>query len=375
MNLRFAATSIALAVLTAAQTMAAKPIPPPPSPAPPPPPGSCSGAPGVFPAFAYTKSRTHITKRGNRTFDGTDLYIANSTGSCSVLLSTERWDIPLSYRQIGNEARIAWRQGSEIRLLKLPISNGNVVPILPTTIYSNSTTAPYSINSVELSADGQTIYFTDEHSPAEKLWQSTVKAIDLTSCTANCTPQTLYTFPNDNGVAGLSINAADDRLYMSIHDRVPDIRTISFLQKQPGLWSPLQHVVSNRDLGYSDITGFGSTALGRWDYQGSGAIKDVLAIAVERSSGVAFDVMDVSDCVVSAIQSCYGSGDATVVRSGIVGDEASFTSQPASSDPPPNLLVSTGNWRDNNESVREVDLDSMAVTPPLVAGARPDSSD
>ena len=54
-----------------------------PAPVPVPPPASCSGAPGDFPAFAYRKTRSHLERRGNRTyriFDGTDTYLANNEG-------------------------------------------------------------------------------------------------------------------------------------------------------------------------------------------------------------------------------------------------------------------------------------------------------
>ena len=134
-----------------------------PAPIPVPPPASCSGAPGDFPAFAYRKTRSHLERRGNRTyriFDGTDAYLANSTGSCSVLVGIDA--SVGSYRQIGNEARIGYSQGSEIRLLKFQVVNGNVVPTAPLILYRG--TDPYGIGDVELSADGLTLYFSDEFS-------------------------------------------------------------------------------------------------------------------------------------------------------------------------------------------------------------------
>src|SRR5262245_26665538 len=91
---------------------------PAPEPTPLPPPGSCAGAPGVFPAFKYEKATYRLDRKGRRIFDGWDVYLANSTGSCSVLILFKHGG--QSYRQIGNEAVMAWATpgGGEIRLLR-----------------------------------------------------------------------------------------------------------------------------------------------------------------------------------------------------------------------------------------------------------------
>jgi hypothetical protein len=338
-----------------------------------PPPGSCSGAPGVFPAFAYQKDRTHIVERrrgGYRVYDGTDVYLANSTGSCSVLVAIDA--SVDSYRQIGNEARIAYAHGSEIRLLKFPVDNGNVVPTAPLIIHHG--TDPYGIGGVELSADGNTLYFSDEFKTADEVWMDTLNLVDIASCGENCPLVNLLTLVN-SGIGGLSINPANDRLYMSIHHRIPDIRTVSLLEKQNGVWSSsLRHVVSDQDAAYLTVNGFAGTALGQWDYDGTGAPKAVLAIHVERTSGDTIEIFDVANCGASGTQSCFVSGESSVVRIGIVGSPGSFTSMPAAGDPAPNLLVAEGNWRDANELISEVDLDSMTVTP-MVEGLNPDSAD
>jgi hypothetical protein len=345
---------------------------PAPEPEPLPPPGSCAGAPGVFPAFAYAKS--HTEQKGRRTVvDGEDLYIANSTGSCSVKLLHDEYIFRVRYRQIGNEALIAWSTASEIKLLRLPIDNGNVVPIQPLTVYRNDADA-YGLSAVELSKDGRTLYFVDSYSPAEQHWQATLKSIDIASCTAICTPQVIYTPPIDVGLGGLSINDADDRIYMSIHDRVPDIRTVSFLQKQAGVWTSLRHVVSNRDSPYLSIRGFAATAIGRWDYQSDSVPKEVLAYQVEYSSTNVIDVIDVSNCSATGTQSCYALGESALVRSSIVGLRQSFTSMPASLDPAPNLLVQLPAVADGEIVIAEIDLDSMVVTP-LLQGHAANSSD
>ena len=293
MNVRSATTTILIGLLATSQTMAAKPTPPPPPP--PPPPQTCPVQTGVaFPALVYSKDKYKTVKKfgGSQVYDGSDLYIANSTATCSILIFPGTRESSAgsfsSYRQIGTEGRIAYPDGSQIKLLIFHMNTaGGIVeplPLSPLVVYRTSVT-PYSVNDVELSPDGQTIYFT-EYSPADKHWQDTLKSIDLSSCTANCTPQVLHTFALDNGVAWLSVSTANDRLFMSIHDRVPDIRTISFLQKAAGVWSSLRHVISHRDdQSYSDIRGFGSTAWAQWDYDSSTVPNDVVAYTVERSSG------------------------------------------------------------------------------------------
>jgi hypothetical protein len=277
------------------------------------------------------------------------------------------------YRQIGNEALIVWSSVSEIKLLRLTIDNGNVVPIHPLTVYRNDADA-YGLSAVELSKDGRTIYFVDEYSPAEQHWQGTLKSIDIASCTTNCTPHVVYTPPIDVGIGGLSINDAEDRIYMSIHDREPDIRTVSFLQKQAGAWTSLRHVVSNRDSPYLSIKGFASTAIGRWDYQSNSVPKEVLAYQVEHTSGNLIDLIDVSNCSATGTLSCYASGEGALVRLAIVGIRQSFTSATASSDPAPNLLVQLPAGADGEPVIGEIDLDSMAVTP-LLQGHAANSSD
>jgi len=344
---------------------------PAPEPLPLPPPGSCSGAPGVFPAFTYAKTRVLVEKNGRRRVDdGEDLYIADSTGSCSVKVLSDEYIFRVSYRQIGNEALIVWSNSSEIKLLRLPIDNGNVNPIRPVVVYRsvNSPMSPL------LSKDGRTIYFAEEYSPFEGHWQDALKSIDIESCTTDCTPDVIYTPPIDVSFGGLSINDADDRIYMSIHDRVPDIRTVSFLQKQGGVWTSLRHVVSNRDPAYLSIRGFVSTAVGSWDYQSSSVPKEVLAYQVDYSSGKVIDLIDVSNCSAAGTLSCYASGESALVRSGIVGFRQSFTSVPASSDPAPNLLVQLPAGADGEPVIGEIDLDSMVVTP-LLQGHAANSSD
>jgi len=373
------AVSLGLAaalVLASAPALAGKPAPPPP---PPPTPTSCVGVPdvGVFPAMVYPKAKYKTIKRGGGTtvYNGSDIYLADSNGKCSILISSSTYLVDLSYRQIGTEARVAFLEGSSIRLLKFNVVSGGVVESLPlsSSIAYTPSWTPVSVNDVELSADGQTVYYTEEIKTTDGRWVDTLYSISLASCSANCTPQSLYTFKDDNGVGWLSVNSTGDRLYMSIHDRVPDIRTISFLQKdQDGIWSSLRHVVSDQDGGYQSVSGFAGTALGRWDYNDSSALKDVLAYVVEGTSGNTTDIMDVTNCAAATIvaqDSCLRSGESLVVKSGIAGFGSSFTSTPSSSTVgAPSLLVASGGW------VIDVGLGASAPVP-LLQGGVADSAD
>lgn len=362
--------------LVSAAALAAKPAPPPP---PPPTPTSCVGVPGVgvFPAMVYSKTKYKTVKRGGGTtvYDGSDVFLADSNGKCSILILGSTYQVAFSYRQIGTEARVAFVEASGIRLMKFSVANGSVgpLPLSPSIVYTPSST-PAGVNDVELSADGQTIYFTEEIKTLDGRWIDTLYSISLASCTSSCTRQFLYEFKEDSGVSGLSINPAGDRLYMSIHDRVPDIRSISFLQKdQNGAWSSLRHVVSDQDGGYQSVSGFASTAFGRWDYNGSSVLKDVLAYVVESTVGATTDIIDVTNCAAATIaaqESCLSSGESFVVRSGIAGYGTSFTSTPSSlTVGTPSLLVAT---RDN--LVLDVSLQTFAPVS-LLQGAWADSAD
>jgi len=225
--------------------------------------------------------KTVVSKKGVTTqvVDGSDLYLANSTGSCSLPIA--RNIEGFSYRQIGTEGRIAWvSDWSEIRLLKFHVVGGSVVeprPIPSSTVFVlNLGATPSSIGGLDLSRDGQTIYYPDEVRTVDGHWSDSVNMISIAACSSNCSPQLIYTLNDDNGAGGVEANATDDRLYMSIHDRAPNIRTISFLEKQGSTWSSplLRHVVSNQDAAYATVNGFANVAVGKWDYDNDSILND-----------------------------------------------------------------------------------------------------
>jgi hypothetical protein len=281
------------------------------------------------------------------------------------------------FRMVGSEARLAWSGGGGawIKMLKLSVDNGNVVPVAPTIVYSTSW-LPVAVGGLDWSPDGQTLYFADEVGTVDGRWVDSVKAINVASCVTDCPVQTIYTFPDDNGVGPLRVNAAGNRLYMSIHDRVPNIRTVSFLERQGSTWSSplLRHVVSNQDSAYVSVDGLAGAEVGRWDHNNSSILSDVVMYVVERPSGNTIDIVDVSNCTASGVSTCLSSGESSVVRSGLALSAATFTTTPGWSASAPSLLVPTGSWADNTELVSEFDLGSMTFTP-LVVGASPDSAD
>ena len=194
--------------------------------------------------------------------------------------------------------------------------------------------------------------------------------IDISDCSANCTPQLIYTLNDDNGAGGVEANETDDRLDMSIHDRVPNIRTVSFLEKQGGTWAItplLRHVISNDvDTAYATVRGLANVAVGKWNYNNGSVPSHVITSVVEHvSGGNTIDVIDVTHCIVSGVTSCLNSGESTVLRTGITGSSASviFPTENA-----PDVLVNDGGW------VKQLDLDSQTMTP-LVQGYDVDSAD
>ena len=359
MNVRSATATILIGILITSHSMAGKPPPPPP---PPPPTQTCPVETGIaFPALVYSKAKYKILKKfgGSQLYDGSDLYIANSTGTCSILIYPGTRDssaLSVSYRQImengSSVGHVAYvdGDGQQIKLLKFTVlkdANNTKysvqgLPLSSSVVFAYN--APSSgINDVALSADGQTIYFSDEQLTSDGRWIDTVNSLDVsTNCSPVCPKTVIFDeFPDDSGVAGLSINDDEDRLYMAIHFRVPDIRTISRLEKQTdGAWA-FRNVVSDQDPGYPAVDGFASTALGIWNS------RDVVAYVVERySTGNTTDIIDVSSCDDAPVGdlSCLASGYGSVVRGGIAGSGTSFTSTPSSptDDDGPNLLVSGG---------------------------------
>jgi len=335
-------------------SQAAKPTPPPP----PAPPAAC---PGTFPAFAYTKDVTK--KQGNRIIVlSTDLYVANSTGTCSVKIANTVSRIGIvNYRQNGTSGRIVFETSTGLGMVNFSVVAGAVTDSLPLTI--SNVYGSLAWHTYTLSKNAQTIYMVDEVRDTNGDWIDTIRTVHISSCSSNCPAQVLYTFPLGNNAYHLSLNDAEDRLYMSFYDFGLDRGAISFMQKTAGAWSTSRRdVVSNLDGGYSN--GFGRLANGRWDFDGDLFQEDVLAAEVD---GV-IRVFDVTNCADAGVQSCVGSGESTVVATGITGELNGFRSS--------NLIVKSGNVPgDVPADVDEVDLDTLVRTAALLQAKTVDSAD
>jgi len=360
MKLRLAATT-ALIVLTALGTMtAAKPTvggggasaqgkPGPTPPPPPPPPTNCTGAPGIFPAMAYTKD-VMGKSRGKITALSTDLFIANSTGSCSLKIANEVWLSNVNYRQVGSEGRIVYEHGNGISMVKFHVTGGAVVealPLVPTSVYE--VTAPSAgIHNFILSKDAQTIFAAYERLIGTD-WIDSLRTIDISVCSSNCTPQILYTFGAPYSFGSMAINDTDDRLYLNINDRFQSISnaTLSFLQKTAGVWSTTpRHIMNNSEVAITTEI-YASTAYGKYDYNNDSVVDDVLAVKIESPSGFTFSLYDVTNCATVGAETCLSSGEATLVASGIHGDTPSFR--------PSDLIIKNG-------GVNVVDLNTLIQT-------------
>jgi hypothetical protein len=388
MNIKTASATILIGVFATSVSMAAKPLPPQP-----PPFAALTTCPVEanvrFPAIAYSQNKYKTVKKfgGWQVYDGANFYIANSTGSCSIQLhsGTREYSIPgVSYRQIGDTAHMAYVDGG-IRLLKFKVSTAAGVHSVQNLPSAGSLVFAYDlpsagINDVELSADAKTIYYSEEHLTDDERWIDTVNSIDVSNgCSSACPKTVIYDqFPDNSGVAGLSVSDDGYRIYMSIHFRVADIRTISLLQKIVGedpndvSWA-FRNVLSDHDQAYSTVDGFGSTTLGKWDYDHSDVPKEVLAYVVERPTGERTDIVDVTNCAVAAVdESCLGFSEISVVKTGIAGAASSFTSTPSSPTDGslPNLLLLSGG------GIFDFDLDGVAAVPiRLLDGGGGESAD
>lgn len=291
-----------------------------------PPPESCAGAEGYFPAFAYVKP-VYGGRRGS--VSAKEIYLANSTGTCAILLFTNEDDFQgwvFTYRQIGTAGRILWAQQEEsnlprksplkgrdvIKLLNFTVTNGQASNVALSTAYtmpeSQYATAIYDI---ELSPDGSTAYFADEifihTSSFDNL--STIKALNVSNCTSGCAAPVLastVTGPLKTFMQ-LTINPAGTNLYYVRHG-FPTV--IGMIELSTGA---TRLVASEVDPQYFDekfdwlVSGTGSSG------------EDLIAVRLDRVFEH-IDIIDVTACTANgSSSSCIFDRDATTVATGISG--------------------------------------------------------
>jgi hypothetical protein len=249
-------------------------------------------------------------------------------------------------------------------MLDFNIQNGAVVeelPLVSSLIYEHPTATSVSINGLDLSEDGNRIIYSMEQASSGG-WLNSLNEIDVSNCSAACGSSRFYS-ALDIGIHDVSITG--NRVYSDLHERIPDIHSVSFLENQNGTWSSPKYVVTDADLG---SRGFTAVEAGAWDHDGNGSANPVLAISVEHFSGglPTIDVLDVSVCSASGSLSCYAEGNAPTIRSNMDGYSQSFSGS--------DLLVGK-NGAGPNADICLIDLDTVNYNCDLSFGDLPDSAE
>jgi len=334
---------------------------------------ACVSSAGVFPAFAFV--RHYSTGKRRNQVDTYQLWLANSTGECEILVheTSDPLITLYSYRQSEGDGpgRIVFG-GNEggyptIKMLDFTITGraiDQVLPLIETEIFRHPNNVSVGINDLDLSTDGTTVFFTTEEEDGQGGWLDTLHRLSIGGSV-----EELRQFSNE-GVENLSVSADSLRVFYTSHRRIADTYQVAYVEDDGnGSWIGPIDVVNGLD--YPTDARFRSTSVGEWDYDQGGDPRQVLAITVESPVyGTRFvDVLDVTDCVqVSGGDTCIGAGTAGWVRSSVQAREpASFTLFPSDGTDPPNLLAVDA----TSSSVIDVDLEDLSSNV-LVAGEYPE---
>ena len=339
-------------------------------PPPPPPAESCDVESG-FPSFAYT-TRINDGKRG--TWSGTNVHLANSDGSCSIIIYTHPYRsliIP-SYRQFGDTGRIVWTQSGEddlgrrhpddgkavVKLLDFTLDNGALdgTPS-PLTVYMYPGSYPNGMGQAELSSDGSVVFFKQSELLENGESPASLYSVDLSNCTSLCSAE-LIVPPGLNRFGHIAINPNGQRERIYIASSGGGFG-VTFIEATETGYSNIRTVVLPEELGTSKIT---NITVGNWDHNSDGTADEVIAIALNYILNTIY-IIDVSGCVTadgSSQQSCLASGESFILRSGIEGGSASFIGE--------DLLLGNG------DNVEFLDTDSLTTTI-LLQGEWPDSAE
>ena len=334
-------------------------------PPPPPPVESCADATGVFPSFAYSTD-IHDGKHG--TLSGHDLFLANSDGDCSIKIHTNNatdW-LNVSYRQDGSQGRLVWSQSEEtglgrrsndkgkpvVKMLDITVVDGELASSSLSTVYMHPTGTSVAIFDAELSPDGNTIFYSFEGSDGSGGWVDSIHSIDVSSCSSGCASQ-IIAGPGQFGASRLSMNSSGQRLYFS-----GSTFGIGFLEVTGMTFSAIRTVASVTDPEYVGSQPY-DISVGSWDFDGDGSANDVVAISLDNVQTV--DILDVTQCSVSPSPiSCLASGDSSIIRTGIPGENMDFQAE--------DLLI------DNVNDIGLLDTDSLSPPTVLLQGNWPDSA-
>ncbi|MFC1720329.1 hypothetical protein ACFL00_04225 [Pseudomonadota bacterium] len=305
---------------------------------------TCINSSSTFPAFAYTK--LIIGGRKGTSVTGYEIYVSNEDGDCSVLVyaSSAAYEdySDLSYRQIGNDGVIAWRQYADetvsggnnslndlIKVIRFEVIDQAVVTQLPLSadVVANSGDKYIGYPSIDLSRDGNTILFIHADSvtrAAEDVVVWTIREMDISNCSSNCDQSVLFSSSDIENLHNVSYGLGENRIYFSggIHTNSGDDRAsqgyIAFIEYVNGAWS------TRRELTYQGNGYYGT------DYSGSSTFKDISTALIDLGNGVPSEalsytffnvtsgqaevhVIDVGSCSVSASGDCLSSGESSLV--------------------------------------------------------------
>ncbi len=334
-------------------------------PPPPPPDGNaCANSAGVFPAVAF--SRVIVTGKNRNRKETTELYVANSTGECSILV----YSVPhglienIEYIQRADgEGRIIWDQETEagaswrditypsIRMVTFDVSNRGItttLPLVESTIYTLPIPESSGILDKVLSHDGDHVYFSVEEAGTDGVrWLNSLNTVDITTCKENCPFVEKFLIFPDEGVGFLGINDTNNRLFFTSHDRITDVYRLAFTEKVGSLWSNPTNIVTSHDAAYQGLR-FVWLDAGSWPSQADPAFTgEIVSVTIEdySSTTIGIDVFNTGACTVDENQSesCFAGQSSPMIRrfAGVRGSE--LTSLPFGSALPPSLFAKAPN--------------------------------
>jgi len=319
-------------------------------PPPPPPTGTdCLNEDGAFPAVAY-KTETETGKRRKRRTI-TDVYVANSTGTCAVKVFTTEVSISsIDYKQRSDGlGRIVWSQDASvgsayptIRMMEFEFSNKTIisgVPLSQSTVYSVPVSSSVGIGAPALSDDASQVIFSVEESDGQGGWLDHINIADVSNCISNC-PTTRILEMSNQGIFplgdGLAMNTGGDRIYFASHDRTADVHKLSFIEDQGGMWSSPTDVVTDDDSGNA------GRSFRELDAGTSATGDEVVAVHYEQNgSQTAVKVLSAENCTVDPARSasCYSTGLSTEVAHIPYVAVPTFTNTTFGVTPAPGLAI------------------------------------
>jgi hypothetical protein len=324
----------------------------------PPPTGSdCETSDGVFPALAY-KTETVTGKRRNQKTT-TDIFVANSTSSCTIKVFTT--DVGISdirYKQGSNGInRIVWSQENSVgsdfptaRMIQFSTA-GKIIksglPLAESTVYSVPVTSNVGIGAPILSDNASLVVFSVEESDGQGGWLDHINISDISNCLGEC-PTTRVLELSNQGIFpfgdGLALNSTGERIFFGLHDRIADVHKLSFIENQGGTWSAPVDVVTDMDTGYSN------RSFRELDAGLSATGDEIVAVHYEENGAqTAVKILSTANCTVDPMRSasCFSAGLSGEVAHIPYVAIPTFTNTPFGSTASPSLAIQAfqnGSW-------------------------------